>query len=63
MTECLMEFRLIVSTAGGVLYRYFSIGPKFKGGRLHPSGTHDVTIQKTVLCIITVKRDVLFLKL
>ena len=63
MTESLIEFRLMVSSGGSVLYWYVSIDSKFKGGRLHPSATHYVTIQKTVLCIINVISDVLFLKL
>jgi len=52
-----------VSSAGIMLYWYVSIDPKFIGGRLHPSATHDVTIQKTVLRIMTAISDVLFLKL
>jgi len=59
----LMEFRLIVSLTGSVFYWYVSMDPTFIGGRLHPSATHDVTIQKTVLCITTAISDVLYLKL
>lgn len=58
-----MEFGLILSLTGSVLYWNVSIDPKVKGGRFHPSATYGVTFQKkNVLCIFTAMSELLFVE-